>query len=58
MAASALASTYDPAALRRLGVIGLKPDPGLAALWYRRAEALGDPGAEARLNSLAHETPD
>jgi TPR repeat protein len=57
-AASALASTYDPAGLRRLGAIGLKPNPGLAELWYRRAEALGDPGAEARLNSLAHETPD
>jgi TPR repeat protein len=56
-AASALGKTYDPAGLRQLGAIGLRPNPGLAALWYRRAEAMGDPDAEARLNSLAYEAP-
>ncbi|MBS0560569.1 MAG: sel1 repeat family protein [Proteobacteria bacterium] len=56
-AASALALTYDPAGLRQLGVIGMKPDPALALLWYRRAAALGDDQAAARLERLAHEIP-
>jgi hypothetical protein len=54
-AATALAETYDPAFLNRLGVIGPKPNPGLAADWYRRAAALGDRKAEARLLTLATE---
>ena len=56
-AASALALTYDPAGLRQLGAIGPRPDPVLAALWYRRAQALGDAGAAARLERLAREVP-
>jgi hypothetical protein len=54
-AATALAETYDPAFLNRLGVIGPKPNPALAADWYRRAAALGDRKAEARLLTLATE---
>jgi TPR repeat protein len=50
-----LAETYDPAFLNRLGVIGPKPNPALAADWYRRAAALGDRKAEARLLTLATE---
>ncbi len=53
--ARALAETYDPGFLRRLGVIGPKPDLALAAAWYRKAAALGDDGAEARIRTLAAE---
>ena len=48
-AAAALAKTFDAAFIAQLGVVGLKPDPLLAAAWYRRAAALGDPHAEAQL---------
>ncbi len=51
-AAAALAETYDPVFLNRLGVIGLKPDPAAAAAWYRKAAALGDRSAVARLETL------
>jgi hypothetical protein len=51
-AAVALAETYDPVFLNRLGVIGPKPDPALAAEWYRKAAALGDRNAVARLQTL------
>ncbi len=54
-AAAALAETYDPVVLRRLNVIGPKPDPALAAEWYRRASALGDRSAEARIQTLQAE---
>jgi TPR repeat protein len=52
LAAMALAETYDPAFLKRLTVIGLQPDPELAAEWYGKAAALGDRQAEARLRTL------
>jgi hypothetical protein len=51
-AAAALAETYDPIFLNRLGAIGPRPDPGLAAEWYRKAAALGDRSAAARLQTL------
>jgi hypothetical protein len=51
-AAEALAETYDPVVLRRLNVIGPKPDSALAANWYRRAAMLGDRTAEARIRTL------
>jgi hypothetical protein len=40
-AAVALARTYDPAFTAQLGEVGLRPDPGLAAVWYRKAAELG-----------------
>ncbi len=52
-AAMALASTFDPAYLTRLGVVGLRPNPALAANWYRVAVELGSPVAAARLRALA-----
>ncbi len=55
-AATALAETYDPAFLIKLGAVGVRPDPTLAATWYRRAAALGDPDAEARLYTLSKQT--
>jgi TPR repeat protein len=51
-AAMALARTLDPAYLADLGVVGLRPDPALAAVWYRRAAVLGAPDAKARLQAL------
>jgi TPR repeat protein len=47
-AAAALARTYDPAFAAQLGEVGLQPDPGLAAVWYRKAAELG--GSPAQLS--------
>jgi hypothetical protein len=52
-AAAALARTLDPAFITQLGAVGLKPDPTLAAAWYRKAASLGDRDAEARLHALS-----
>jgi TPR repeat protein len=52
-AAMALAETYDPAFLTQLGAVGVRPDPALAANWYRTAAALGAPDAEVRLHTLS-----
>ena len=49
-AATALAETYDPVWLGKLGAIGIRPDPTLAEHWYRRAAALGDPEAGTKQN--------
>jgi hypothetical protein len=51
-AARALAETYDPAWLGKLGTVGIRPDPAMAAQWYGRAQTLGDPDAGARLLTL------
>ena len=51
-AATALARTFDPSFLTRLGVVGLKPDPALAAVWYGKAVALGDRDAKTLLRNL------
>ena len=40
-AAVALADTFDAAALRRAGVVGVNADPNLAAFWRDKAERLG-----------------
>lgn len=50
--AMALAATYDPAELDRLGVRGLKPDRQAARMWYERARELGAREAEQRLQRL------
>jgi len=55
-AATALAMTFDPSFLSHLGVIGLRPDPAQAAVWYHKAAELGDRNAETRLHSLSTET--
>ena len=51
-AAMALGRTYDPAFLSQMQVIGLRPDPAMAATWYRRAADLGVPEAAAELRAL------
>jgi TPR repeat protein len=45
-AAVALAKTYDPAFTDQLGVVGVRPDPKLAADWYRKATELGGKPAQ------------
>jgi hypothetical protein len=50
--AMALAATYDPAELARLGVRGLQPDRAAAVRWYEKARQLGAREAEQRLRQL------
>jgi hypothetical protein len=52
-AALALAATYDPAALRSAGVVGIKADPEQAHAWYERAAEFGSGEATHRLAALA-----
>ena len=51
--ALALAATYDPVALKKLGAVGVVPDLAKAQEWYRRAEELGSAEAKSRLETLA-----
>ncbi|MGA3005041.1 MAG: hypothetical protein ABSE20_25305, partial [Acetobacteraceae bacterium] len=39
-AAAALGRTYDPAFAAQLDEVGLRPNPELAAVWYRKAAEL------------------
>jgi hypothetical protein len=52
-AALLLGSTFDPAALRQLEVLGAVGDAAQARLWYQRAAELGSTDAARRLDSLA-----
>ena len=52
LGAMALAATYDPTELERLGVQGLQPEPATAAKWYARARQLGSTEAAQRLQRL------
>jgi hypothetical protein len=51
-AALALGGTYDPAVLKRLGIINFHADPAQAREWYRRAAELGSSDAALRLEQL------
>jgi hypothetical protein len=51
-AAVAVAATYDPDELARLGVIGLQPDSAAARKWYEKARELGALEASERLHRL------
>ncbi len=52
-AAIALAETYDPNELSRLGVRGMEPDIKMAQQWYEKAASLGDTSAAERLRRLS-----
>ena len=52
LGAMALAATYDPAELQRLGALGLKADREAARRWYERALQLGAAEAAERLRRL------
>jgi hypothetical protein len=51
-AALAIAGTYDPFVLERLGERGLAPDVALARFWYEKARELGSKEAPQRLEML------
>jgi TPR repeat protein len=48
-----LGATYDPDGLRRMGMVGVRPDLEQAKSWYTRAAELGSPEASQRLAALA-----
>lgn len=52
-AAMALAETYDPAFLQKLGVHGIVPDVAKARGWYEKAQTYGAAEAAQRLEVLA-----
>ncbi len=51
-AAMALATTFDPLVLHRLGAIGVVPDAARARKWYGKAAALGSTAATQSLSQL------
>jgi TPR repeat protein len=51
-AATAAGKTFDLDFLLRADTHGIRPDPGAAATWYRKAVALGDPTARTLLAHL------
>jgi hypothetical protein len=56
-AALALGATYDPNVLKNMGVVGIKPDPEQAHIWYERAASYGSDEASKRLTALAQLAP-
>jgi hypothetical protein len=54
-AALALASTFDPNTIQKLGIQGLAADEAMARLWYERAAQFGSPEAPQRLQQLANQ---
>ncbi len=52
-AAFALAASYDPIEMKRLGVLGAAPDVAKARDWYERAKQYGSREAPKRLELLA-----
>jgi TPR repeat protein len=52
-AALALAASYDPIELKRLGVYGSTPDVVAARDWYEKAKQFGSREAPRRLELLA-----
>jgi hypothetical protein len=51
-AAMSLGATYDPAVLRKLHVLGFRPDVAQARAWYDKAAGYGSSEAAARLATL------
>ena len=56
-AAFSLAATYDPEVLRRLNVLGVRPDIGQARAWYAKAADYGSVEAARRLGVLRGPDP-
>ena len=56
IAAFKLANTYDSAFLvEHQDLRSVRPDVQQAAIWYRKAQELGEPHAEQRLNALSEQ---
>jgi outer membrane biosynthesis protein TonB len=51
-AALLLGATYDPDGLRKMGVVGMRPDLEKAHMWYARAAEFGSTEASHRLAGL------
>jgi hypothetical protein len=51
-AALALGATYDPNILKRMGTVGIRPEPSQARTWYERASEYGSREASQRLTEL------
>jgi len=51
-AALLLGTTYDPDVLRRMGVVGIQPEPQRAQVWYAQAAEFGSREASQRLAGL------
>jgi hypothetical protein len=51
-AALLLGATYDPEGLRKMGVLGMRPDLEKAHMWYTRAAQYGSTEASRRLAGL------
>ena len=51
-AAFGVGETYDPIFLEKLFIAGVEGNAKKALEWYRKADKLGNPEAQARLNSL------
>ena len=51
-AALSLAETYDPVVLKRLNVLGFRPDLAQARAWYEKAAGYGSAEASRRLDAL------
>lgn len=54
-AALLLGATYDPDGLRKMGVVGMRPDLEKAHMWYKRAVEFGSSEASQRLAALAQQ---
>jgi hypothetical protein len=52
-AALALARTFDPGEINRIGAVGLRPNPDMARTWYEKARALGSAEADEYLQRLS-----
>jgi TPR repeat protein len=50
-----LGSTFDPAFIQQLGVIGIQPDVARAREWYQKAAGLGSDTASQRLANLKNQ---
>jgi TPR repeat protein len=57
-AAVAMGKTYDPDTFAGSPAQGERPEPELAAEWYRKAAALGDPQAAELLERMKARAPD
>jgi len=51
-AAFSLAASYDPAVLKKLPVVGVRPDVAQARAWYEKAAEYGSADASRRLAAL------
>ena len=56
-AAMKLANTYDPSFISAHKIIGIQPDRATAAIWYRKAIALGESKAQERFVVMVQQIP-